>query len=381
MVLNRLKGLHLHRSDKQDRKAAQLLINDMQQIQNYVDNELIQNHYQFSSIMFIENIPDETIYEQIVKNNSLLLNHHHKYYSNEEHATTNLSVPYVFCADITHASVPLLSGIRAALQVQFECDFNKGILPPSKPRSEIMPMCHDINDPMFKHLMVMVEDAFAWTLKSPKVVTNFAANNYYSEWYIYDSKGGNENFAKQLKLSYDYLMKNNKLTGTFTEWMYGYWNLRTHNVKDVRIIFIGGDLATGPYTDTGHLRSSNNSVTLHLNAWNSWDYIPGNTSSGPWTKPSYKINSWNTNGFISGKFGELDCWFCKAKFKFIFGTELEYAKRNLGLDYFAEEPCAVLLNKIKRNCGIGIDEHLPLKIKANDYKPIVRGKGKKIGKE
>ena len=118
MVLNRLKGLHLHRSDKQDRKAAQLLINDMQQIQNYIDNELIENHYQFSSIMFIENIPDETIYEQIAKNNSLLLNHYHKFYSNEEHTTTNLSVPYVFRADITHALVPLLSGIRAALQVQ-----------------------------------------------------------------------------------------------------------------------------------------------------------------------------------------------------------------------------------------------------------------------
>ena len=71
-----------------------------------------------------------------------MLNYPHKFYSNEEHATTNLSVPYVFRADIMHTLVPLLSGIRAALQVQFECDVKKGILPPSKPKSEIMPLCH-----------------------------------------------------------------------------------------------------------------------------------------------------------------------------------------------------------------------------------------------
>ena len=159
---------------------------------------------------------------KLKKNNLLLINYKHKNYSHKEYATTNLSVLYIFRADIIYASIPPLSEICAASQVQFEVDFDKGISPPSKPRSEIMPMCHDINEPIFKYIMLMVEDAFAWTLKNPKIVPNFAVNNYYSEWYIYDSKEGNEKFANQLKLSYDFLMNNNKLTGTFTEWMYGY---------------------------------------------------------------------------------------------------------------------------------------------------------------
>ena len=52
-------------------------------------------------------------------------------------------------------------------------------------------------------------------------------------------------------------------------------------MKDVRIIFIRGHLATGPHTDIRHLHSSNKSVTLHINAWSSSDYIPGKSSLGP----------------------------------------------------------------------------------------------------
>ena len=59
--------------------------------------------------------------------------------------------------------------------------------------------------------------------------------------------------------------------------------------------------------DTGHLHSSNNSLTLHLNIWNSFNYILGNTSSGPWEKPLDPIYWYNLKGFISGKFRELDC--------------------------------------------------------------------------
>ena len=155
------KSLYLHHSDKNKRKAAHLLYNDMQQIQNYIDNGLIKNHYHFSSIMFIENIPNEEIFQQIKDSNSLLINYKQKFYSNEEHATINLLVPYIFRTDIMHASIPPLSEIHTTSQVQFEVDYNKGISPPSKPRSEIMPMCHDINEPIFKHIMLMVEDAFA----------------------------------------------------------------------------------------------------------------------------------------------------------------------------------------------------------------------------
>ena len=104
----------MYRSDREDCKVAHLIINDTQQIQNYINNGLIKNHYHFSSIMFIENIPNEEIYQQMEKYNSLLINYKYKFYSNEEHATINLLVPYVFRADIMHASIPPLSEIRAA---------------------------------------------------------------------------------------------------------------------------------------------------------------------------------------------------------------------------------------------------------------------------
>ena len=62
-------------------------------------------------------------------------------------------------------------------------------------------MCHDTEDPIFQHVMNMVQNAIAFYLKNPKEVHNFAANNYKNEWYIFDSKDGNKEFADKLKLS------------------------------------------------------------------------------------------------------------------------------------------------------------------------------------
>ena len=320
--------------------------------------------------MFIENVTSKDYYDQLIKNNSLLIDHLQKYCSCEEHATTNLSVPIVFRADTVHCSIPVKSGLSAALQVQFECDQDRGVLPPPKPTSAIMPMSHDYNDPMFDHLITLVQKSLKYHLTQPKYVHNFAANNYMNEWYIFDNKEGNEEFAIKLKLSYDYLKKKNKLSGTFTEWMYVTWHLREHNVKDVRIVFIGGHLATGPHRDTRHLRSTKNSVTLHINAWNSSDYIPGNSSEGPWVPPLDLINWWNTDGFISGKFGELDCWYDKADFRFIFEKELEHVKGKNGIHAFTKEPCKALLQKIQ--IYNKLDARPDYIIKRNDYKKIVR---------
>ena len=48
-----------------------------------------------------------------------------------------------------HISIPPKCGLRAALQVQFKCDQDKGVLLPTKPTCEIMPMCYNTEDPMF----------------------------------------------------------------------------------------------------------------------------------------------------------------------------------------------------------------------------------------
>ena len=77
-----------------------------------------------------------------------------------------------------HTSIPPKCSLHAALQVQFECDQDKGVLPPTKPTYEIILMCHDTEDPMFQHVMNMVQNAIAYHFKSPKEVHNFAANNY-----------------------------------------------------------------------------------------------------------------------------------------------------------------------------------------------------------
>ena len=237
-----------------------------------------------------------------------------------------------------------------------------------------MPMCHDFNDPLFNYIMELVQDSLEIHLKNPKVVPNFAANNYESEWYPFDSNERNKKFASKLKESYEYLKSINKMSGTFTEWMYCYWHLRDHNIKDVRIVFIGANLAIGLHTDIGHLNSSKNSVTLHLNAWNSSDYIPGNTNSGPWAEPSEKINWWNTDGFISGKFGELDCWFDKATFKFIFCQELEYVKGKVGYNAYSQTPCPALLQRIKSHNKL--EGEPDVTIKGYEYVKTVRSRGK-----
>ena len=111
----------------------------------------------------------------------------------------------------------------------------------------------------------MTETSIASRLKHPKEVGNFATNDFNNEWCIFYSNDGNKVFPDKVKKLYEYLKSKKKLAGTFTEWLYSYWKIRNHNVKDVRIVFIGGHLATSPHTDIGHLYSSNNSVTLHLN--------------------------------------------------------------------------------------------------------------------
>jgi len=372
MVLNRLKALSLHIPDSKCRKTFQLLNNDIQQLQTNIDKGELKNIYQFSSVMFVEEVKTEYLLDQLKENNTLLINYGPKHYSSEEHATTNLCVPLLFRADSVHASVNLKSGLRATLQVQFECD--KGIATPSKPKSEIVPMCHDFNDPLFMYVMKLVQDALEIHVKNPKTVPNFAANNHEGEWYPFDSMEKNKKFALNLKKSYEYLKGINKLSGSFTEYMYCYWNLRNHNVKDVRIVFIGGNLAIGPHTDTRHMNSSNNSVTLHLNAWNSSDYIPGNTSSGCWAAPSPSINYWNTDGFISGKFGELDCWFDKATFKFIFCQELEHVKKHVGYNAFSKAPCPALLQRIKSHNELEGDPEYD--VKGYEYVKICRSRKK-----
>ena len=376
MVLNRLKALHLHVPDAVDRKSCNLLKNDIQQIQDYIDNEDIKNKYHFASILFIEEIKTEDIFNEFKRNNKLLINYPQKFYSSEEHATTNLCVPALFRADFPHSSVRPISGLRASLQIQFECD--NGISTPLKPRSDIVPMHHDLNDPLFDFVRKLVEESLENHLKSPKIVANFAANNHKNEWYIFDSKGRNKLFALKLKESYDRLKKARKLSGSFTEFLYCYWNIRNHNIKDVRIVFIGGNLAVGPHTDTGHLNSSDNSVTLHMNAWNSSDYIPGNTSSGCWAEPSEYINWWNTDGYISGKLGELDCWFDKATFKFVFMQELEHVKTNVTMNAFSKQPCPKLIQKIKSHNDL--DEDPDITVTPYKYVPIVRSHGKSTSK-
>ena len=367
LVLERLKALKILKTDDDDRRTVYLRDNDAQQIINQMHNNKIRSLYQFSNVMFIENIPSKEFSQDIERNNSLLINYPHKFYSSEEHATTNLCAPYVFRADTTHSTVPNARGIRASLQVQFECDYDKGIIPPTKPMTGIWPVVHDINDPLFKHLLTLTEKAIASRLKNPKEVQNFSANDFVSEWRVYDGNNGNEEFAKAIKDSYEYLRKKNKLTGTMTEWLYLYWNLNKDNVKDVRIIFIGGNIATGPHKDIGHMHSSNNSVTLHVNVWHSVDYVPGNTSSGPWINSSEAIYWLNLKGFIEGKFGELDCWYDKAEFKFIFGAELNHVrgKNNEGVCNWTKQPCDALMKRLREN--IKTKKEWSLNIVPNNY--------------
>ena len=80
-----------------------------------------------------------------------------------------------------------------------------------------MPMCHDFEDPIFQHVMSMVQKSIAHHIKYPREVNNFAANNYKNEWYIFDNQEGNKEFADKLQQSYEYLKGKNKLSRSFTE--------------------------------------------------------------------------------------------------------------------------------------------------------------------
>ena len=141
-------------------------------------------------------------------------------------------------------------------------------------------------------------------------------------------------------------------------------------------MLVGGNKATGPHADTGHSHSSNNSVTLHLNVWNSFDYILGNSSSGPWGKLSNLIYWYNLKGFAIGKFGELDCWYDKAEFKFIFGPELSHVRGDgSGIFNFTKQPCPAIMKLIRyHNAHTG---EIELIIVPNDHKPKKKGKRKK----
>ena len=135
--------------------------------------------------MFTENCNDVFL-SKIQKDNALPKKHEDKHYSSEEHATANLTVPCVFLADTAHASMSPLAGIRASLQVQLEINNNKEILPPAKPRSKMMPMCHDHNDPLFEHTKEMVETSISHRLKHEKEAGSFAANDFNSAWHVFD---------------------------------------------------------------------------------------------------------------------------------------------------------------------------------------------------
>ena len=123
----------------------------------------------------------EDYFQQIRKNNSLLINYCLKFCLSEEHTSTNLSVLIIFCADSVYVSIPPKYCLRAALQVQFEYDQDKGVLQPTKLTCGIIPMYHNTVDPIFQHVTNMVQNTIAYHLKSPKEVYDFAANNYKNE--------------------------------------------------------------------------------------------------------------------------------------------------------------------------------------------------------
>ena len=50
------------------------------------------------------------------------------------------------------------------------------------------------------------------------------------------------------------------------------------------MVYVDLEHAFGRHHDTGHHKSSNNSIALHVNCWISHDYIPGDNNSGTWMK-------------------------------------------------------------------------------------------------
>ena len=83
-----------------------------------------------------------------------------------------------------------------------------------------------------------------------------------------------------------------------------------------------------------------------MSAWASYDYNPSDNKSGPWIKcvPWNPIRDEEVN--MLRRFGEMECAFDKAGYKFVFGKKLSQRKK-MCAEYYAKEP----MKSIKTHCG------------------------------
>ena len=93
---------------------------------------------------------------------------------------------------------------------------------------------------------------------------------------------------------------------------------------DARAIMVGHDCRFGLCQDTGHLNSSEKSMTMHCSVFFTHYHEPETIETGLWLKNKVNDDALPVDigqGHVQGQFGEQEMWFDKAKGHLINGKD------------------------------------------------------------
>ena len=305
----------------------------------------------YSSIIFFLNSNDDNL-KEYVKNYEACLNHKDIEFSSESHATSCMASAEIFPAVINHMSLAPKVGFRISAQIQVERNktYNGG----SSPKEVIAPLNQDPSDPLHELIHGLVEKCLQNASKGASKDT-FGSIGKEAMWFDYNVKKGKEcekvngtnNLHEVMKQSMDH-MGNKKSFGSFPDFFLNVMKVEKHDTKDFRVVFVGPGVAFCPHNDTGHLHSSDSSMTIHMHLFMSKDYVSGDIKVQPEDLLKKEKSYVDAKGAWEGHLGEVECVFCKSSQKLLIGDKKNKRKR-LGKDNFMKECPDRVMKLIKKH--------------------------------
>ena len=107
-------------------------------------------------------------------------------------------------------------------------------------------------------------------------------------WFNFQKDNKKENIAhhciKVLKKSYEKLRRNGRDSSSFPKYLLLDNKIDEDTLIEIRMVYTDLEHVFGPHRETSHYKSYDDFITLHMNAWVSHDYVPGDDKSVPWMK-------------------------------------------------------------------------------------------------
>ena len=261
--------------------------------------------------------------------------HNDKDYAIANHACSCMLRAVVFPAELYHASIPPRRGARICLQLQFKRV--KGHIYPHKyARTYNAGVVMSDKDELYLFLKHQVEYMLDMVIK------NYGTKDHVSMKHVepitwldlVDPKTSkkleenelSKNFLEPVEKSLNALKKDNKEGGSFAALLIDEFGLTISTLQAARIVHASMCCAFDNHSDVGPRTCNNDSVTVHLHLFRTDNFLPGDTSGGPWKINNALINNKysdeifskdlsirGTSGVVKGFLGGREMVYCKNK--------------------------------------------------------------------